>query len=107
MRTSNVSPSEVKNKLSSWIYVATQIRDGLNGIPFDWTGGEFEAYRVKAEAMGLTLITKTQVTKQGYRLRQGARPVGRGYFRAPISRSADLYILECQAVKEEAPENAG
>lgn len=100
MRTSNISPSEIKNKLASWSHVANQIINGLNGKPFSWCGGEFEAYRPKAKMMGITLVTKSQVTRMGYRLKRDAQPVGNGYFRSPISRSADLYVLECQAVKE-------
>lgn len=100
MRTSNISPSEIKDKLASWSHVANQIINGLSGKTFSWSGGEFEAYRVKAKAMGITLVTKSQIKKLGYRLKRDAQPIGNGYFRAPISRSADLYVLECQAVKE-------
>lgn len=101
MRTSNVSPSEIKDRLASWSHVANQIINGLSGKKFDWTSGEFEAYKIKAKAMGITLVTKTQVAKMGYRLKKGVEPVGSGYFRSPISRSASLYVLECQAVKDD------
>lgn len=99
MRTSNISPSEIKDKLASWSHVANQIINGLSGKPFSWCGGEFDAYKPKAQQMGITLVTKTQVEKLGYRLKKNAEPVGTGYFKAPISRSANLYVLECQAVK--------
>lgn len=104
MRQSNVTPSEIKKQLRSWAYVAKAIFDGLDGKPFHWGGGEFNAYCPKAEAMGITLVTKSQVKKLGYRLKQGAMPVGTGYFLAPISRTADLYVLECQCAKEPEPE---
>lgn len=99
MRQSNISPSEIKRKLHSWKYTAQAIIDGLDGHPFSWCGGELEAYRKKAKAMGITLVTKSKLARDGYRLKRGAQPVGNGYFHAPISRSADLYVLECQAVK--------
>lgn len=101
MRQSNVSPSEIRRRLESWSYVAAAIADGLGGEPFNWTGGELEAYRKKAAEMGCTLVTKSKLERDGYRLKCGAQPVGRGYFYAPISRSANLYVLECQAVKVE------
>lgn len=97
MRTGNISPSKIKGRLGSWRYVAQAIIDGLDGKPFSWTGGEMEAYRPKAKAMGITLVTKTQAQKLGYELKRGVKPVGNGYFLAPISRSAELYVLECQA----------
>jgi hypothetical protein len=89
-------PSEIKNNLTTWQYVANAIIDGLNGEPFSWNGGEFASYRPKAEAMGITLVTKTRIDKMGRRLKRGAKPVGKGYFSAPISRRADLYVMECQ-----------
>lgn len=101
MRQTNITPSKIKHKLETWQYVAQAIINGLNGKPFSWTGGEFDAYRIKAQAMGCTLVTKSKIERDGYRLRRGAKPVGNGYFKAPISRSADLYILECQAVKDQ------
>ena len=66
-----------------------------------------ESYLPKAAQMGATLVTKTSLERDGYRLKRGAKPVGRGYFFAPISRSAALYVLECQAVKsKECPGDA-
>jgi hypothetical protein len=105
MRISNVSPSEIKSKLGSWRHIAQVIIDGLEGKPFCWSNGELEAYRPKAQQMGITLVTKTQIKKLGYRLKNGVKPVGNGYFKAPISRSADLYVLECQAVKDDDNEH--
>lgn len=99
--TRNISPSEIKGRLGSWRYVAQAIIDGLDGKPFAWCGGEFEAYRPKAKEMGVTLVTKTQIKRLGRELKRGVTPVGSGYFRAPISRSADLYILECQTKPQE------
>jgi hypothetical protein len=100
-RKSLVSPGEMRGRLKSWAYVAMALADGLDGKPFDWGGGEFDAYRPKAKMLGCTLVTKTWMKKNGYRLRRGAKPVGTGYFKAPISNTGELYILECQAVKEE------
>lgn len=94
------SPSVIKGRLNSWQYIAQAIKDGLEGKTFVWTAGELEAYRPKAKTMGATLVTKSQIARMGYRIKRGAKPVGNGYFRSPISKSANLYVLECQAVPE-------
>lgn len=93
------TPSEVRRQLESWQKVANAIGDGLAGRPFTWCAGELYAYREKAAKMGCTLVTKSHLKRMGYRLKRGAKPVGTGYFRSPISRSASLYVLECQAVE--------
>jgi hypothetical protein len=97
-----VSPSEIQNRLESWRYVAEAIANGLrNNKPFSWTGNQFASYHKKALAMGITLVTKTELERDGYRLKRGVTPVGSGYFCAPTSYQADLYVLECQAAKIE------
>lgn len=95
-----LSPSEVQARIVAWVKALNAVRDGLNGHPFSWTAGELEAHRAKMAALGLTFVTTTQAARLGFRLKRGAKPVGNGYFRAPISRSANLYVLECQCVKE-------
>jgi hypothetical protein len=59
MRETSIPPSEIRRRLASWQRVAQYIFDGLSGKPFNWTGGELDAYRPKAKAMGITLITTT------------------------------------------------
>lgn len=95
----NRSPSEIKRRLDCFRAVAGEIQRGLNGTPFHWNGTEGEYNVMWAEQMGIHLITETQIKKRGYRLKRGAKPVGARYFGAPISRSAALYVLECQATK--------
>lgn len=98
-RKTLIKPSEIKNRLGSWYHVATEIRNGLDGYPFSWTDGERVAYTEKARAMGVTLVTQNWLKKNGYRLRRGAKHVGTAYFKAPISNTGKLYVLECHAVK--------
>ena len=97
------APSEIVRRLDSLRAVAGAIQRGLKGTPFHWNGTEGDYNVMWAADLGLTLITKTQVEKRGYRLKRGARPVGSRYFGSPISKSASLYVLECQAVKKEQP----
>lgn len=93
------SPSEIKRRLDCFRWVAKQIQDGLDGRPFYWNGTEGDYNVMWAEAMGMHLVTETQVKKRGYRLKRGVKAVGSRYFGAPISKSAALYVLECQAVR--------
>lgn len=74
--------------------------DGLDGNPFYWDDGPRIQYQKKLKNCGITLLTKTALKKKGYRLKRGAEPVGSAYFGSPIKNIGELYILECQAVKE-------
>lgn len=94
-------PSVARKRLASWGKLVKDLEGGLSGDRFSWTGGEFEANKQKLIAMGITLVTKTAVKRMGYRLKRGVNPVGSAYFFSPISRQADLYILEYQAVKDD------
>ena len=80
------------------------VLNGLDGQPFSWGDGQRQAWVPILKAAGVTLITKTQIEKHGYRLKRGAKPVGSAYFGAPIKRYADLYVLEVQCVKPKPPE---
>lgn len=69
---------------------------GLNGTPFTWYSNDRRARLPLLTAIGLTLATRTQIRRMGLELKPRARPVGTVYFNAPISRLADVYIVECQ-----------
>lgn len=97
--TDTVAPSVVERRLATWSYIVQALISGLQGQGFSWSAGEVKAYRPKAKALGFTLVTKTGAKNLGYRIKEGVKPVGNGYFLAPISGFADLYILECQTVK--------
>ena len=97
----NHRPSEIIARLGRFRWVAGKIEAGLQGSPFHWNMGEGDYCVEWAKMMGINLVTKTQITKLGYRLKKGVYPVGSRYFGAPISKSAMLYVLECQAVKVE------
>ena len=73
--------------------VIKAIRDGLDGKRFSWSAGELNAYRPKALRLGFTL--ENGAKQLGYKLKPTAKPVGNGYFTAPISQFCDLYVLEC------------
>ncbi len=94
------SPSEIQRRLETISGVATEIHEGLGGKPFQWNGAEGEWKVLWAEDLGITLLTKTALEKRGYRLKRGAKPIGRRYFGAPIQKYAELYVLECQCVRE-------
>ncbi len=98
----DISPSKVRDKLDRLIWVAHAIQKGLEGKPFHWDETEGEWNVVYAEQLGYHLLSETQITKRGYRLKQRVKPVGTRYFGAPIQRHTALYVLECQAVKKDA-----
>jgi len=89
----------MNNRLSRLREAAAAVRSGLGGAPFVWNGVEGDMYVPYAAQLGITLVTLTQIKKRGYRLKKNATPVGSRYFGAPIQKYADLYVLECQAVK--------
>lgn len=97
----NISPSKTKEELKRCEEVAKCIIEGLNGKPFNWGGSEGSANRCTSAKMGARLVTRTMLKKLGYRLKRGAKPVGSCYYGSPINRTADLFVLQCQAVKEE------
>lgn len=75
----------------------TAVRDGLRGQPFSYGDGAGNAAKHVLAAEGIHLVTATWLSDRGYVLNRGAKPVGRIYFPAPISRACDVYVLECQA----------
>ena len=95
-----VAPSAVLRRIESLRHVATQIYDGLSGHPFQWGAGQREAWVPIAQQLGLTLVTRSHADRLGYAIKRGAKPVGSAYFRAPLKRTAQLYVLECQCVKQ-------
>lgn len=69
---------------------------GLNGQPFSWRLVDRQHNTPLLRALGLTLVTKTKLERDGYRLIRDVQPVGRVYYAAPISGMRDVYLLECQ-----------
>ena len=95
-----VAPSAVLRRIESLRHVAMQIANGLEGQPFQWGAGQREAWTPLAKQLGLTLVTRSHADRLGYAIKRGAKPVGSAYFRAPLKRTAQLYVLECQCVKQ-------
>lgn len=73
-----------------------QLEAGLNGQPFNWRGVDAQHREPIVRELGFTLVSKSYAKTLGYELIPGAAPVGVKYFGAPISRFAEVYILECQ-----------
>lgn len=93
-----VSPSVVLRRLDSYAGVLVDVRRGLKGNPFTWGDGERRNYVPKAANFGCTLVTETQAKKRGFRLKPTSSPIGSAYFGAPLSRWANLFVLECHCV---------
>ncbi len=99
------TPSAFIAQLQRRINVANEIINGLRGEPFEWGGGETSAKQGILKELGITLVTKTRAAKLGYELNKKAKPVGECYFTRPISRSAAVYVLECQCWRARQPES--
>lgn len=90
------SRAVVRARTERFANVAYQIHRALKeGKPFHWKGSESHLVDVAA-SMGLTIITRSRAEKAGYTLKRGQKPVGTIYFGAPISKTAAVYVLECQ-----------
>lgn len=72
---------------------------GLEGQPEAWSEDERKKITKTLEKLGLTVITRNRAHKQGYNLADDAKPIGKGYYPAPIAYYCDMYILECHFVK--------
>lgn len=88
--------AKVKARAERYRAVAAEIERGLSGgKSFHWKGSENHLIQIAAD-MGLTIITQSRAEKAGFVLKRNQRPVGTIYFGAPISRIANVYVLECQ-----------
>lgn len=97
------SPNTAKQRIEVIQRVLTDVAQGLEGNRFTWGSGQREHWVPLLERVGMTLRTKTQITKMGYRLKRGAQPVGRAYYDAPLQRYAELYLIEYQCVAVQNP----
>lgn len=102
-RKTRPSPSEIKRRAVASVKVAQLIIAGLEGEPFSWGSGEWQAYSRIARRMGYCLITKTYARRLGYQLRQKARPIGSAYFGS--KRYGQVYILECHFKLAQSPKD--
>lgn len=48
------------------------------------------------QRLGFPLVSLSKLTKGGHELKRGQKPVGKTYYRAPLKRYADLYLLGIQ-----------
>ena len=92
------TPSRVIDKLDRYREIAAQVQRGLRGKPFAWGDAERRSYVDNAAAMGITLLSLSALERRGYQLKRGAQPVGSAYYGSPLSRYANLYVLECQCI---------
>jgi hypothetical protein len=98
------SKSTIEKRLNKIKHSIDEVVNGLNGKPFNWGDGERIHHQKKLKKCDITLLTITALKKRGYRLKRGAKPVGSAYFGRPIKNIGQLYVLECQAIKETTKE---
>ena len=91
------SPSALIAKLERRRALLAEIVSGLRGQPFHWGEGESSSKQgMLAPAFGVTLLTRIGVGRAGLDLKRGAKPVGAIYFGAPIQRTSDVFVMQCQ-----------
>lgn len=100
-----MKPSQLRKQLEARHRLLGDLIQGLQDGSIYW-GGARQTYTRLAKKLGVTIVTETGAKKLGRRLKPRAKPIGRGYFRAPLSLAADLYILECHTDRERDPEAA-
>lgn len=91
--------SFVLRKLQGYSTNVQSVIKGLEGQPEAWSEDERKKITKTLEKLGFTVITRNRAHKQGYNLADDAKPVGKGYYPAPIGYYCDMYILECHFVK--------
>lgn len=89
----------VLKKLQSYEAHFQSVIKGLEGQPEGWSEEKRKRVEKALAKVGFTLITRNRAHKQGYNLADDAKPVGQGYYPAPIAHYCDMYILECHFVK--------
>lgn len=89
------SQSEIKRSLQSKQRWINEVLAALDGDTVRWAMESRKQATATLAAFGLTICTKTWAEKRGYTLKPKAKPIGTGYFGAPISNDGTLYILEC------------
>lgn len=99
MKVRTKSPREVINSLDTYRECANLIIAGLtHGPAFAIGETKRQSLTTHAAHMHLTIVTLTGAKRFGYRPKANIKPIGTGYFGAPLQRDADLYVLECQFV---------
>src|SRR5690348_17207685 len=63
---------------------------------FSWGNAERDSKMAYLSRLGFVLVSKSKLERGGHRLKRGVKPVGRGYYGAPLRVWADLYLLGIQ-----------
>jgi hypothetical protein len=93
-----------KNEMIRLRDTLNEVIRGLGGKPFKWNGSERARRRRLLEAADVRVMTRTGIAKAGHRLKRGAKPIGQVYFGAPLSRYAEVFLLDVQTTPK--PEGA-
>lgn len=88
-----------KRQLISLHNLTSEILAGLDGKPFHWGMGKKNSMAPLLTRLDVSLVTRTQIAKLGYKLKRSQTPVGSVYFGAPICKDAEVFVLEIQCVK--------
>src|ERR1044072_3654011 len=93
------SRSTIQHKVARLLYALQVLEKGLDGKPVTLGAADADSVQDYLHAIGISLISKTALTKSGYRLKRGAKPLMIRYYTAPIQKYAPLYALNSQCVR--------
>ena len=93
----------MKKELDQLGYIKGAINElmlGLSGEkPFSWGDAERKSKTAWLSRLGFVLVSKSKLERGGHELKRGMKPVGCAYYKAPLSRHADLYLLGIQTTR--------
>lgn len=93
------STTKIQDHLDKFGQLAHELDMALDGNPLvEWGDSEGYYKTQRAKQMGLTITTQAAAERRGYRLKRNAKPIGTRYFRSPIKRDINIYILECHFI---------
>ncbi len=88
------SMASVKRRVSSALRWCKVLQDGLDGHPHRLGSGEAAAMEKLLARLDIYLTSRTAASKDGRRLRRGAKALVTRYYDAPISAYRELFSVE-------------
>jgi hypothetical protein len=96
------SKATIKHKVMRLLYALEVLEKGLNGRPATLGSTDADSVLDYLHVIGISLTSKTALTKMGYRLKRGAKPLMIRYYGVPIQKYSPLYDLNSQCVRKDS-----
>ena len=99
------SPPKKKKHVELSDELRQVLESGLAGEPLTINAEQTKVLIQGAKHLGVVLLSKGQIQKRGYRLKEGVKPIVKRYLPPPADRNVKLFDLKSQCVKVEFPSN--